>query len=58
MTKKGEKSRHYNDKESEKTPTPCIDCPYGRTYEFCFPCMKDILGREGIKAWQKSQGLL
>lgn len=28
----------------------CIGCPYGKHHEFCFPCMKKILGREDIPA--------
>ena len=25
----------------------CNGCPYGRAHEFCFPCMKYILGQGG-----------
>lgn len=25
----------------------CIGCPYGRAHEFCFSCMKYLLGQEG-----------
>lgn len=33
-------------------PSCCINCPYGRNHEICFPCYKDLLGQEGIKAWK------
>lgn len=25
----------------------CNGCPYGRAHEFCFPCLKYILGQGG-----------
>jgi hypothetical protein len=34
-------------------PSCCINCPYGRNREICFPCYKDLLGQEGIKAWKE-----
>lgn len=41
---------------SETAPSayPCNGCPYGKNHEICFPCYKDLLGQEGIKAWKKS----
>lgn len=38
-------------KKEQKKPDPaCVGCPYGRNNEFCFPCMKKILGRDDIPA--------
>lgn len=40
-------------KEREQTaPFCCINCPYGRHREICFPCYKDLLGQEGVKVWE------
>lgn len=40
-------------KEREQTaPFCCVNCPYGRHREICFPCYKDLLGQEGVKAWE------
>ena len=38
------------EKEKKKCDPACVDCPYGRNHEFCFPCMKKILGRKDIPA--------
>lgn len=33
----------------------CQGCCYGKHHEFCFPCLKDLLGQEGVKAWERKQ---
>ena len=33
----------------------CKDCCYGKHHEVCFPCYKDMLGQEGVKAWKEKQ---
>lgn len=40
----------------KEVPICCKNCPYGRNHEFCFPCLKDLLGQEGIKAWKEKNG--
>ena len=46
-------SVQFNGRESRLSPSCCVDCPYGKYHEICFPCYKDLLGREGVKAWEK-----
>ena len=54
MLSKGKEVRHRSkEKEPKQAPFPCHNCPYKMGHEFCFPCMKDMLGQEGIKTWQK-----
>ena len=40
---------YFLKEEPKKAPSPCDGCPYGRGHEFCFPCMKKILGQGGIQ---------
>lgn len=54
MLSKGKEVRHRSKvEEPEQAPFPCHNCPYKKGRELCFPCMKDMLGQEGIKTWQK-----
>lgn len=32
-------------KQEEYKDSKCIGCPYGKNSRYCFPCMKDILGK-------------
>lgn len=32
-------------KQEEHKDSKCIGCPYGKNSKYCFPCMKDILGK-------------
>lgn len=32
---------------ANKPRSLCLGCPYGKHHEFCFPCMKHILGQGG-----------
>lgn len=30
---------------AEKKKSKCYDCPYGKDKSFCFPCMRELLGK-------------
>lgn len=47
----------FYEREPNMAPSCCIDCPYGKHHEICYPCYKDLLGQEGIKAWEKKHPL-
>lgn len=32
--------------EKKEIPDKCVGCPYKQSNDYCFPCMKDILGRK------------
>lgn len=31
--------------QEEKKNSDCYDCPYGKGKDYCFPCMKKIMGK-------------
>ena len=30
----------------EKKKSKCYGCPYGRNSTYCFPCIKDLMGKK------------
>lgn len=32
--------------QEKRLPEKCVGCPYKQSDGYCFPCMKDILGRK------------
>lgn len=32
--------------QEEKKKSKCYGCPYGRNSTYCFPCIKDLMGKK------------
>ena len=48
-TGKQNHSRKRRNTEKQKTEkqqeSKCVGCPYGKNSRYCFPCMRDLLGK-------------
>lgn len=46
--KKCAKGMSKREKEllAEKKKSKCYDCPYGKDKSYCFPCIRELLGKQ------------